>query len=196
NADLYRTNSDADRALERLVIVPGSPDGPDLSAAIKTGVVMGEASNFARALTYEPGNTITPTELALRARQMAEREGLAFDALDEDEIKRLGMGSLLAVSRGSAEPPRLIRITYNPVRTESQELIALIGKGITFDGGGISIKPAEKMDEMKYDMGGGAAVIAAMQIIARLRPAVRVVGLIPAAENMPSGRAVKPGDVV
>ena len=126
---------------------------------------------------------------------MAAREGLGFEALGEEEMKQLGMGALLAVSRGSQEPARLIVLTHNPSGA-SGELIALVGKGVTFDSGGISIKPAEKMEEMKYDMGGGAAVIGAMQVIARLRPNVRVIGLVPATENLPSGRAVKPGDVV
>jgi leucyl aminopeptidase len=139
---------------------------------------------------------MTPTELANRAEAMAAREGLAFEALGEDEMKRLGMGALLAVSRGSQEPARLIILRYEPEGAATDQLIALVGKGITFDSGGISIKPAEKMDEMKYDMGGGAAVIGAMQAIAQLKPNARVLGLVPASENLPSGRAVKPGDVV
>ena len=131
---------------------------------------------------------------------MAEQEGLGFEALGEDEMKRLGMGALLAVSRGSNEPARLIVLRYEPdgknVGGGSDDLIALVGKGITFDSGGISIKPAANMEEMKYDMCGGAAVIGAMQVIARLRPKVRVIGVVPASENLLSGRAVKPGDVV
>ncbi|MFY9573888.1 MAG: leucyl aminopeptidase, partial [Blastocatellia bacterium] len=132
------------------------------------------------------------------------QEGLGFEALGEEEMKRLGMGALLAVSRGSLEPARFIVLSYEPEGLagrakddpSSGELIALVGKGITFDSGGISIKPASKMEEMKYDMCGGAAVIGAMQVIARLRPNVRVIGVVPASENLPSGRAVKPGDVV
>lgn len=204
SGELYRANGEHASELETLDLISELPESPDFEPAIKAGTAMGEATNFARALGYEPSNVMTPTELALRAQKMAESEGLGFEALGEDEMKHLGMGALLAVSRGSQEPARLIVLTYDPVASAengrdaaaSSELIALIGKGITFDSGGISIKPANKMEEMKYDMCGGAAVIGAMQVIARLRPNVRVIGLVPASENLPSGRAVKPGDVV
>jgi len=158
---------------------------------------MAEAANFARRLGFEPSNVMTPQELARQAQEMAEREGLACEVLGEDEMKRLGMGALLAVSRGSQEQAQLIVLNHNPDGASADsELIALVGKGITFDSGGISIKAAAKMEDMKYDMGGAAAVIGAMRAIAQLKPKARVIGLIPAAENMPSGRAVKPGDVV
>ena len=160
-------------------------------------MVLGEAANLARELGNEPSNVMTPLELAARAEAMSAKHNLKYSALDETEMKRLGMGALLAVSRGSMEPPRLIIMSYEPEGgAADSELIALVGKGITFDSGGISIKSADKMDEMKFDMGGGAAVIGAMQAIARLKPSARVLGLVPAAENLPSGRAVKPGDVV
>jgi leucyl aminopeptidase len=196
--DIYRTSEEPSGEIKTLHLVSESPDSPGVERAIEVGVAMGEAANLARALGFEPGNTMTPTELARRAEEMAAREGLGFEALGEDRMKELGMGALLAVSRGSQEPARLIVLTYNPEGSPQAggELIALVGKGITFDSGGISIKPAEKMEDMKYDMGGGAAVIGAMQVIARLRPRARVMGLVPAAENLPSGRAVKPGDVV
>ncbi|HVG19319.1 MAG TPA: leucyl aminopeptidase [Blastocatellia bacterium] len=200
NGDLYQSNSEPTREIEVLHLVSESPDAPDIAEAVKVGEWMAEGANFARTLGFEPGNIMTPIRLASSAEEMAAREGLVFEALDEDEMKELGMGALLAVSRGSQEPARLIVLSYDPegpgARQEGGELIALIGKGITFDSGGISIKPAERMDEMKYDMGGGAAVIGAMQVIARLRPGVRVLGLVPTSENLPSGRAVKPGDVV
>jgi leucyl aminopeptidase len=176
------------------------PTAPDFEAAIRLGVTMGEATNLARELAYEPGNVITPGELARRAEQMAGANGLKIEVLGEDELKELGCGALLSVSRGSDEPPRLIVMSYEPddptAPPRGDELTALIGKGITFDSGGISIKPAQNMEDMKYDMGGGAAVIGAMQVIARLRPPSRVIGLVPAAENMPSGRATRPGDVI
>jgi leucyl aminopeptidase len=200
NGDLYHSRSEPQREIETLHLISESPDAPDIERAARTGESMAEAVNLARTLGCEPGNVMTPTEMARRAEEMAAREGLGFEALDEDEMKELGMGALLAVSRGSQEPARLIVLSYSPDGANALEpggeLIALIGKGITFDSGGISIKPAEKMEDMKYDMGGGAAVIGAMQAIARLRPNVRVLGLVPAAENLPSGRAVKPGDVV
>jgi leucyl aminopeptidase len=200
NGGLYRSKNEPGAKIETLDLIGELPDGPDFGAAIKAGCAMGEATNFARELGFQPSNVMTPTELALRARTMANREGLDFEELGEDEMKRRGMGALLAVSRGSQEPARLIVLRYEPdgerANGASNDLIALVGKGITFDSGGISIKPAAKMDEMKYDMCGGAAVIGAMQVIARLRPNVRVIGIVPASENLPSGRAVKPGDVV
>jgi leucyl aminopeptidase len=195
---LYRAKGDTPPDIASLHLVNESPDAPDIDDAIRTGQCMAESVNLARALGFEPSNVMTPTELARRAEEMAAREGLGFEALDEDAMKRLGMGALLAVSRGSQEPARLIVLTYKPENESAlgDDIIALVGKGITFDSGGISIKPADRMDEMKYDMGGGAAVIGAMQAIARLRPKARVMGLIAAAENLPSGRAVKPGDVI
>ena len=200
SGELYGSKNEPAGEIETLDLVSELPDPPDFEQAIRLGTAMGEATNFARMLGYEPSNVMTPGELALRAGEMAEREGLGFEALGEDEMKRLGMGALLSVSRGSQEPARLIILSYEPAGTAEghapSELIALVGKGITFDSGGISIKPAAKMEEMKYDMCGGAAVIGAMQVIARLRPGIRVIGLVPASENLPSGRAVKPGDVV
>ena len=198
--ELYRNKTEPDAEIESLDLVSELTEPTDFEPAIEVGLAMAEATNFARELGYEPSNVMTPTELALRAQKMAEQEGLTFEALGEEEMKRLGMGALLSVSRGSQEPARLIVMSYEPDRdvgtANPGELIALVGKGITFDSGGISIKPAARMEEMKYDMGGGAAVIGAMQVIARLRPNVRVLGLVPASENLPSGRAVKPGDVV
>jgi leucyl aminopeptidase len=199
SGDLYGSKDDQPREIETLDLISELPEPPNFESAISLATAMAEATNFARTLGYEPSNVMTPSELAIRAKQMAEREGLGFEALSEDEMKSLGMGALLAVSRGSQEPARLIVLSYEPDsmgEAESNELIALVGKGITFDSGGISIKPAAKMEDMKYDMGGGAAVIGAMQVIARQRPKIRVLGLVPAAENLPSGRAVKPGDVI
>jgi leucyl aminopeptidase len=198
NGELYRSDNDQAGNVETLDLVSELPEPPDFDQAIRAGTVMGEAANFARELGFQPSNVMTPTELAVRAQRMAKEVGLEFYALGEDEMKRLGMGALLAVSRGSQEPARLIILKYEPdvALGDSSELIALVGKGITFDSGGISIKPAAKMEDMKYDMCGGAAVIGAMQVIARLKPNVRVIGLVPASENLPSGQAVKPGDVV
>lgn len=199
---LYRSKDRTESRVEEIVLVSESAVGADLNRAMTVGAYMAEATNFARSLGFEPSNVMTPTELARRAQTMAQREGLGCEVLGEDEMKRLGMGALLAVSRGSEEPAQLIVISYEPqdggrdARAPGSDLITLVGKGITFDSGGISIKPADKMEEMKYDMGGGAAVIGAMQAIARLKPGVPVMGLIPAAENLPSGRALKPGDVV
>lgn len=197
NSALYSSEKKGSE-FERVSIICGEDNIAELESAIRIGQVFAESVNLARGLGNEPSNVMTPSELALRAEEMAAREGLSFEAMEEDQMKHLGMGALLGVSRGSAEPARLIVIGYNLDGdvTTSGEMIALIGKGITFDSGGISIKPATRMDEMKFDMGGGAAVIGAMQAIARLRPAARVLGVIPASENLPSGRALKPGDIL
>jgi leucyl aminopeptidase len=195
--DLLKTEPGDHRPLERLSVVSETAT-PGIKEAVRVGAIMAESTNLARLLAYEPGNIMTPTELARRAQEMALREGLAVETLSEAQIKDMGMGALIAVSRGSVEPATLTTLRYepDPATNPGNDLIALIGKGITFDSGGISIKPAQDMDEMKYDMGGGAAVIGAMQVIARLKPAIRVMGIIPASENLPSGRALKPGDVI
>ena len=197
SCDLYKSDERTRSQVEEFVLVGESGGTAELERAVEVGACMAEAANFARRLGFEPSNVMTPQELARQAQEMAEREGLACEVLGEDEMKRLGMGALLAVSRGSQEQAQLIVLNHNPDGASADsELIALVGKGITFDSGGISIKAAAKMEDMKYDMGGAAAVIGAMRAIAQLKPKARVIGLIPAAENMPSGRAVKPGDVV
>jgi leucyl aminopeptidase len=194
--NLYHSSKEPGRNIDNLILIGESPDQMNFEQAIGTAQAMAEAVNFARRLGYEPGNVMTPTKLAEQAREMAEREGLQYEIFGEEEMKRMGMGALLAVSRGSEEPARFIVMKHLPEGADSKQLIALVGKGITFDSGGISIKPAQAMEEMKYDMGGGAAVIGAMQIIAQLKPGIRVLGIVAAAENLPSGRAYKPGDVV
>jgi leucyl aminopeptidase len=197
DGDLLKSGKERARRIERLTMISES-NGIDVECGVHIGSVMAEGTNLARLLANEPGNTMTPTELARRAKEMGMREGLQVDTLGEEQMKELGMGALLAVSRGSAEPATLTVLRYTPPADvqASGEMIALVGKGITFDSGGISIKPALNMEEMKYDMGGGAAVIGAMLVIARLKPPISVIGVIPASENLPSGRAVKPGDVV
>jgi leucyl aminopeptidase len=140
---------------------------------------------------------MTPTELASRAAAMAQETGLAFEMLDEARMRELGMGALLGVSQGSAEPPAMIILRYKPVNAPAGGAhLALVGKGVTFDTGGISIKPSEKMDQMKYDMCGAAAVIGAMRAIALLQPHIPVTGICPCVENMLGPRAQRPGDIV
>jgi leucyl aminopeptidase len=146
-------------------------------------------------LINEPANVITPTELARHAEEAAKEYGLEIDVLDDARMKDLGMGACLGVAQGSAEPGKIIVLTYTP-ETESKETIAIVGKGITFDTGGISIKPSDGMEKMKYDMAGGATTIGAMRAIAQLKPPVKVIGIVPTTENMPGGRAQRPGDVV
>ena len=194
--DKYRTIEKEERNIERCLIIEDG-DVNLLQRGIERGRIVGEAVNLARELANEPSAFMTPTILAERARQVAEKCGLEFDALDPARMEKEGMGALLAVARGSEEPARLIVLRYAPkAATPADGLLALVGKGVTFDTGGISIKPSEGMDQMKYDMSGGAAVIAAMQAIAQLRVPIPVLGVVPAVENMPSGRAYKPGDVL
>ena len=169
---------------------------PGIDAAMERGRVLGESTNLARALSNEPSNTLTPTVFAERARSLATEAGLAVEVLDEARIAQLKMGLLLGVARGSAEPPRLVVLRHEPANAVAGPVLGLIGKGITFDTGGISIKPADNMDKMKDDMSGGAAVLCAMAAISRLHAPVRCVAVIPLTENMPGGKAVKPGDVL
>ena len=167
-----------------------------LSAAVARGRILGECSNMARELANEPGNTLTPREFAKRTAALASDAGVKVDILDETRIEQLGMGLLLGVARGSVEPPRVIVFRYDPPGAPDTPVLGLVGKGITFDTGGISIKPAEKMEQMKDDMAGGAAVACAMRAIALLKAPMRVIGVVPTTENMPGGRAMKPGDVL
>jgi leucyl aminopeptidase len=164
--------------------------------AVERGRILGECSNLARELSNEPGNVLPPREFARRATALASEVGVKTEILDETQIEKLGMGLLLGVARGSAEPPRLMVFRYDPPGAPATPVLGLVGKGITFDTGGISIKPADKMEQMKDDMAGGAAVACAMRAIALLRAPMRVIGIVPTAENMPGGKAIRPGDVL
>ncbi|MGE5560313.1 MAG: leucyl aminopeptidase [Chloroflexota bacterium] len=164
-----------------------------VAAGAKRGRVTAEAAAWARDLTNEPGNYMTPALMAKAAAQMAQEFGLKVTILEEADMEREGMGALMGVARGSDEPAKLIVLEHSG---GGQEKIAIVGKGLTFDSGGISLKPGENMHYMKDDMAGGAAVLAAMRIIAQLAPHATVYGIVPATENLPSGRALKPGDVV
>jgi leucyl aminopeptidase len=159
------------------------------------GVIIGESQNFTRVLVNEPGNKLTPTEFGKRAAAMAKEVGLRCEVHSTAKIQELKMGAFWSVSQGSEEPPALIVMRYEPAGLKDGPLLALVGKGITFDTGGISIKPADNMEKMKYDMAGGAAMAGAMRAIAILKPKVRVISIICASENMPDGKAQKPGDV-
>ncbi len=170
-------------------------DAKRLQNALETGRIVGEAQNFTRDLVNEPSNRMTPNILAERARKMASEVGLGCEVLGPDKIKELKMGAFWGVAQGSDEPPALIVLRYNPAGAPANVHLGLVGKGITFDTGGISIKPADGMEKMKYDMAGGATMIGAMRAIALLKPKVKVTAIILATENMPSGKAQKPGDV-
>jgi leucyl aminopeptidase len=167
-----------------------------IDAAVERGRVLGESTNLARTLANEPSNALTPRSFAERAQALAKDAGLSVEVLDEKRIAELKMGLLLGVARGSAEPPRVVVLRHEPKKALKGPLLGLVGKGITFDTGGISIKPADNMDKMKDDMSGGAAVLCAMAAISRLQAPIRCVGVIPLTENMPGGSAIKPGDVL
>jgi leucyl aminopeptidase len=169
------------------------------AAAVRAGLARGQAIaagvELARECANRPGNHCTPTYLAAQAKQLARSHGLKVEVLERKDAEKLGMGSFLAVAQGSAEPPKFIVARWNGGR-KGDAPVVLVGKGITFDTGGISIKPAAEMDEMKFDMGGAASVLGTLRAVAELGAKVNVVGIIPACENMPGSRAVKPGDVV
>jgi len=159
------------------------------------GKVLAEATNLARDMVNEPANYMTPNHMAEMAAKLAETYGLELSVLEREQMQELGMGALLGVAQGSRQPPKFIVLHYRGDDSPGRDL-ALVGKGITFDSGGISIKPSEKMDEMKGDMAGGAAVMAAISAIAQLKPKINVTAIIPATENLPSGSALKPGDIL
>jgi leucyl aminopeptidase len=199
--DTYRTDefSRTDRSLSSLTLVANERIDTELAqSGLDEGVIVGESQNFARALVNEPGNVLTPTELGKRAQAMAKETGLRCEVYSTEKLQELKMGAFLGVAQGSYEPPALIVLHYEPAEapTHSDVTLGLVGKAITFDTGGISIKPADGMEKMKYDMAGGAAMLGAMRAIAYLKPKVRVLSVICSAENMPSGRAYRPGDVL
>ena len=169
----------------------------EIQVGFAEGRILAGAQNFTRSLVNEPGNVLTPTELGRRAAAMASEFGLACEVYSTEKLHELKMGAFWAVAQGSSQPPALIVMRYEPKTVAPDApVFGLVGKGITFDTGGISIKPAEGMEKMKYDMAGAAAMLGAMQAIAQLKPAARVIAVICSAENMPSGTAFKPGDVV
>ena len=185
------------QVIEQVSLLVEREEAKRAAKLIHDGRSVGEGVCIARDLGNEPSNEATPSFLAARAESMAsELETLSCEALDEPRMRELGMGALLGVSQGSAEPGRLILLTHTPKRKTKVPTIAFVGKGVTFDTGGISIKPGANMEDMKFDMCGGAAVIGAMHAVASLNLPVRVVGLVPAAENMPGSRAYKPGDIL
>src|SRR5687767_4481553 len=195
--DKYRTVEKEQKTVDRLVVVLEDADEQAASRGVEIGRIIGEAINFTRDLANEPGAYMTPTNMADRAREIANEFDLSIDVLDEARMEQEGMGSLLSVSRGSDQPGKLIILRYTPpTAPKNEQLLALVGKGITFDSGGISLKPGENMELMKYDMTGGATVMGVMRAVAQLKPPVPVMGVIPCAENLPSGKATKPGDVV
>jgi leucyl aminopeptidase len=175
------------------VTVYVDPLSESVRARLERGRILAEAANRAREMGCRPANRLTPDDFAREAVERAERAGLAVEVFDEVRLRELGMGGLLAVGQGSTHPPRMVVLRY---QGGGNRTLALVGKGITFDSGGLSLKPAAGMEEMKYDMLGAAAVLSALEAVAALRPALNVVGILCLAENLPSGSATRPGDVV
>lgn len=195
----YKSESpQADDPEELILVENESSKLPALDAGIARGQIFAESTNWARDLVNTPPNDLSPAQLAEAARALGEEVGLSCTVLDAEEMRRLGMGGLLAIAQGSVNAPRLILLEYTPKQVDpsSKECLALVGKGVTFDSGGLSIKSADGMTAMKNDMAGAAAVLGAMRAIARIGAEVRVIGVIPAVENMPSGASYRPGDVL
>lgn len=198
--DTYKSDR-KDRSVNSLAILAKRTEKSaqtEIQQGFDEGVIVANAQNFTRSLVNEPGNVMTPTELGKRAAAMCKRTGLKCEVYSTEKLHELKMNAFWAVAKGSAEPPALIVMTYEPEGGAAKDapVLGLVGKGITFDTGGISIKPAEGMEKMKYDMAGAAAMIGSMQAIAQLKPKVKVIGIVCSAENMPDGKAFKPGDVV
>ena len=195
--DKYKTEKKNDKNIET-VLLAGSSDAERASAekGLSKGRIIAEAQNFTRDLVNEPSNKLTPRILAEKAEAMAKGAGLSVEILDEKKIADLKMGALLSVAQGGPEPPRVIVVTYTPANLKpGAPVIGLVGKAITFDTGGISIKPADGMEKMKYDMAGGATMLGVMRALAALKPSVKVICVVPSTENMPGGKAQKPGDI-
>jgi leucyl aminopeptidase len=187
----YKSDAEGNR-IERAVVV--GTGGKRVQEALDLGSRVADAVVFARDLVNEPGGSLTPRRLAQAAIEMAEREDLQVSVLDEADIAEAGMGGLLGVNRGSEEPPRFIELCYEPARPRGT--VALVGKGITFDSGGLSIKTSDGMSTMKDDMGGAASVLGAMSAVSAVKPPVRVRAYIPSTDNMTGGDATRPGDVL
>ena len=196
-SDKYQTQKKNNKAIDRVSLLGFSAASRgEIETAIARATIIGESENFARDLINEPSNRLTPRMLASRAEAMAKEAGLEIDILDEKRIAELKMGALLGVAQGSEEPPRVIVVRYRPAQKKAgAPVLALVGKAVTFDTGGISIKPAANMEEMKTDMSGGATMLGVLRALARLKPSIEVMAVVPATENMPGGRAQKPGDV-
>lgn len=192
----YQTEQRPSQDREHIRFLSTRAEDTTRQAALTRGIIMAEATNFARDLANEQPAVLTPAELALRAAAMAQQSGIDCTLLERPQMEALGMGGLLAVAQGSAQPPSCIILRYRGAPDRPGQSVALVGKGITFDSGGLSLKTASGMERMKGDMSGGAAVIGAMQAIASLKPAINVLAVVPATENMPDGASYHPGDVL
>ena len=193
--ELKSRKDESRKGVRKLVFITSGKPAPDLEAGLREGEAIAEGMALAKTLGNLPGNVCTPTYLATTARKLAKEHKIKVEVLERDDMEKLGMGALLSVARGSHEPPKFIVLNYKGGKAKDKPVV-LVGKGITFDTGGISLKPGEGMDEMKYDMCGAASVLGTFKAIARLELPINVVGLIPTTENMPGGSAIKPGDIV
>lgn len=196
--DKYKTKDKEEKTVDQIVVyIEGAKPG-DLKSGLERGEAVGESMNITRDLANEPPNILTPTEMANRGKKMAKEVGLKCEVLSEDHMRKLGMGSLLSVSIGSEQEGKLVVFRYTPKKSTGKkgEMLALVGKGVMFDTGGISLKPGEGMDAMKYDMTGAATVFGTMRAIALLEPTIPVMGIMGCVENMPDGKASRPSDVV
>ena len=195
--DVYRSEEPSSRDVaEMSVLVPQKSQQRRLAEGIRRGVATAEATVFVRDLCNHPSNVMTPTKIANEAKSIAKETGVGLKILGQKEMEELGMGALLGVAKGSHQPPKFIILQYHGSKKKDVRPVVLVGKTITFDTGGISLKPAENMEQMKADMTGGAEVLATMRAAARLRLPLNLISILPAAENMPGGRAMRPGDVV
>lgn len=194
--DRYKSNNDKKEISELQIVEVDDSKLPAMEAGSAKGQILAEAATLARDMANEPSNNMTPSNMAEIAEKVAGEVGLEVEVLEEPQMEELGMGALLGVAKGTNEPPRFIVLRYTGDKENTSQNVGLLGKGVTFDSGGISLKPAANMGEMKGDMAGGASVIAAMKAIGQLKPKINVTGLVPASENLPGGKAQKPGDVV
>jgi leucyl aminopeptidase len=182
-------------ALRRVVIAVGKSDGKRAARGLAQGLALAHGICLARDLGNLPGNVCTPAYLAEQARKLAKHYRMKIQVLERADMEKLGMNTLLSVAAGSSQPPKLIVLEYR-AGSKSLKPVVLVGKGVTFDTGGISLKPAPEMDEMKFDMSGAGSVLGTLKAVAEMKLPVNVIGIIPATENMPGGRATKPGDIV
>ncbi len=193
--ELKSKKDESKKGVKKLVFITRSKPAADLDAALRDGEAIAEGMALAKTLGNLPGNVCTPGYLATTAKKLAKEHKIKVEILERADMEKLGMGSLLSVAQGSHEPPKFIILNYKGGKPKDKPVV-LVGKGITFDTGGISLKPGEGMDEMKYDMCGAASVLGTFKAIARMELPINVVGLIPTTENMPGGSAIKPGDIV
>lgn len=192
----YKTNQSNNTPIETLHLLESNSDNNSiLNQCIYKATVIGDSVNLTRDLINHPAQYMTPAQMVIHAQEIAQQNDLEVSLLEKEDMERLKMNALLSVSKGSVQPPKMIILKYNG-DVNTNQVMAFVGKGVTFDSGGISIKPSLHMDEMKDDMSGGAAVLGAMAAIGKLKPKVNIIGVIPCTENMPSGNAYKPGDVI